>query len=176
MKHQSTAVDPNDILKMTDVDYYGDSLPRALATGLPLLLYTFTPETAGSTYGSSGHFFNQDGSVTEYVDNGSYTHHLWNLEDETVVVPYTGGYRLYKIAKRHISTDRALVLFSPIGTLKGFLPIVMRILGIVPLDGVKLKRFNPISGKSVSFIVRGAGKPEMMTVGTVGIPHSATFL
>jgi hypothetical protein len=175
MEHTSTPVEMSDILKMTDVDYYGDALPRALASGLPLVMYTFTPETAGTSHGSSGHFFNPDGSVTEYIDNGSYTHHLWNLEEETTVVAYTGGYRLYKIAKRRVSTDRTLVLFSPIGTLTGFIPIIMRLLRIMPLDGKQLARFNPVSNRSVAFVVRGADQPEQLTVGTVGTPHSATF-
>jgi hypothetical protein len=175
MQHTSTPVVDTDILKMTDVDYYGDSLTRALSTGMPLLLYTFTPETAGHTDGSSGHFFNRDGTVTEYIDNGSYTHYLWNLEEETAVVPFTGGYRLYKIAKRKISSDRALVLFSPMGTFTGLIPIVMRLLNIVPLDGVRLQRFNPVVNNSVAFVVRGAKNDEKITIGTVGVPHSATF-
>lgn len=166
------------VYKMTDVDYYGDSLPRVLEYFQPVITYSFTPATAGDSDGNVGHYFNADGTVSHYVDNHTYTHHLWDVEDDVSIVRTAAGYNIYKVQKRVVAKNRSMMLFSPVAQITGVLPALASMFRLMPLDGQELSRMNPVVPNTnlVAFRTRDSkNETEMLTVGRCGIPAAATY-
>lgn len=74
---------------MTDIDYYAD-MSYWLSFGVPVLIYTFVPDTAGGPV-REGRFTITDNVVTTHISGGGvYSHELWDYNADSKWVPDQG--------------------------------------------------------------------------------------
>jgi hypothetical protein len=104
---------PNDIIKMIDVDYYTD-LSYYAQFGLPMILFTFLPGTVAGKVGE-GRFYITGNEINFLVPNCSpYSHPLWKFDTDHVIFN-CGLYRwVYEIEVRKFTEGHSLVFFQPI--------------------------------------------------------------
>jgi hypothetical protein len=174
--HNDT-LEPDDAIKMIDVDYYDEALPDALILGRPLLMYTFVPTTAGTTCPDYSYCFSKNGTnvtVTQtFLGSGTYTHRLWDLSTDHCYVNLPNGRQHYSLERRWLSADRCVTLFSPTRRIDydtswtlWFLNIIMagQLLDYL-LPGKLLQRWQPsVTDDTIAFPVR-RNSETIMTVG-----------
>ncbi len=138
----------NAIIGMVDVDYYVDMNQFLLDNFRPVVLYTFQPETLGTTEGDFAFCFDQSGEVRYDVAGGSgYSHRVWHYTGDSLIVRgewcgITVKAHTYAVEKRGVGTHHQLVLLSPIAKYTGLAAwIVSKLIG-----GQSLGRLDPRVG------------------------------
>jgi hypothetical protein len=154
------------ILKMIDVDYYAD-MEYWLAKGLPLMLYTFVPMTAGGPV-PDGEFSILNDVVTYRITGGGhYVSRLWDYSHETITVPSHFGTYIYSIDQYSLADDnsRRVVLLTP------------EIFVYSPADW--LLQSQPLQRQRFSYgsynMVRTAGPVSLLSVSQPGVAHSISI-
>lgn len=121
------------VIVLIDVDYYLD-LPYWLSFGVPIVMYTFVPETVGGTF-PEGFFSIKDSFVDFHVSGGrNYVHELWDYNHDVMWSQYSSGW-LAKLASAlvwccglpfginntvmdvdqfHVTKNRRIVTLNPI--------------------------------------------------------------
>jgi hypothetical protein len=112
-------------LKFIDVDYYVD-MHFWMSYGIPMLLYTFIPETAGGVVGSSMFCMSDNNVHCSVLGGPKYSHLLWDYNLECVIEHYLWGSITFKIERKRVSLHRQIILLTPerifYGPLSWFLP------------------------------------------------------
>jgi len=168
----------SDIIYICDVDFYMDMPQFLVEHDQPVLLYTPVPEQASSIgEDDTTFFFNEKGEFVTFVSGGgTYTHHLWNYNTDSITVscrpwyfPWmTTVYKTYAIERKQITKHRQVVLLSPIRKFTGiFAQLAEWIVKIQPLT-----RFDPlvVASNGEKFIRFGVHKNTGTEV-TIGRPN-----
>lgn len=72
----------DSVLIMIDVDYYA-GMHHYLSYGVPILMFTFAPDSVSGVVPDGYYVTNSDSSVTYHVTGGAtYTHHLWDYRTD----------------------------------------------------------------------------------------------
>lgn len=105
-----------DVVVMIDVDYYVD-MNKWATLGVPVLLYTMTPQTLhGGLHNTSWQFSNNLFSAT-VTGGATYTHRLWSYDNDMMSCSGWGGVRHHlRIDKVSLDELRSLVLITPVHT------------------------------------------------------------
>nr|QYF49937.1 MAG: hypothetical protein [Beijing sediment noda-like virus 7] len=133
MRYMTGQILPDDIIVMTDVDYYIDM--NTILIGNPVLIYTFVPtEVAGVT--EDGNYCTHSDNTVETTTNGGarYRHELWDYDNDHIVVDTWSGSYIYLVEQIEITPTRRVVFFNPIRK-------VVPVLGWM-LPGRRLQRRN----------------------------------
>lgn len=104
------------IILSVDDDYYLD-LPELMASGRPMLLYTFAPRTVSGVVADAHYYINADDTVTMRVNGGAvYTHELWDWNLDTVAVDDWKRLttHFYSVERRVADQSHDFVLLTPI--------------------------------------------------------------
>jgi len=124
---RNATVEDRDLIVMVDVDYYVDMPNFLLEFDKPVLLYTFTPSTAGKDVGEYKYRFNSDNTVDYLVSGGGhYVHPLWDWSGDALRVVrkdvtgmFTLEYATYAIERRQMDPDHSLILLTPLNRFSG---------------------------------------------------------
>jgi hypothetical protein len=115
-RHNLTRNDPlriNHVLKFTNVDYYV-RWEDYLWTGLPILLYTLTPQDPCGTFQETQWTTNVDNTITMFVTGGGkYTHQLWDYEVDDFRAHYPGVTIIYSVESVPVNDHWSIVLINP---------------------------------------------------------------
>lgn len=105
-------VGPKSMITMVDVDYYLD-MPAYLASGAPVLMYTFSPKRAAGTL-SDGYYTVSSNQVTMRVNGGAtYVHGIWDYDHDFVRVDGFAGSMVCSVEYKELDDERRLVLIVP---------------------------------------------------------------
>lgn len=86
-----------DAIKMVDVDFHVDDMNHWLSYGLPVVMYTFVPVTAGGPI-PDANFSLEDNNVIFKVNGGAtYRHQIWNYNHDYITVDTLFGVFVYAI-------------------------------------------------------------------------------
>jgi hypothetical protein len=98
---------------MVNVDYYINMNEFLAHTGLPLVLFTFSPlSPSGSDEESC--WFPEDGKMVYRVNGGAdYRHELWNFSPDLISVRDGRYYRTYRLERKRVDSKWMFVLFVP---------------------------------------------------------------
>jgi len=108
----------NNVILMTDVDYYVDM--RRELRGLPVLLYTFVPTTPAGSTSDGVYCTHRDDTVETVINGGSrYRHPLWDYDTDHLVVDHLFYSIMYLVEQVRISDDRRIVFLNPIRKVYG---------------------------------------------------------
>jgi len=135
MAYQDSSLLRDDIIVMTDVDYYLDM--TNVLQGNPVLIYTFVPlEVSGST--EDGIYYTHSDDTVETVTNGGsrYRHQLWDYDDDHIVIDTWKGSYIYLIEQLRVTETRRLIYFNPVR----FVPFVFG--WILPGRRLRRRQFN----------------------------------
>jgi len=165
----------DDMVAMTDVDYYVDMIRFLSANFRPVLLYTFQPSNVCKDSGEYKYTFNENDEVLYTVSGGgSYQHKVWNYNGDSIVVksslfgciPWT--HSTFSIERRQIDADHQVVMLTP----------VVRYVGVAAwfaasqIQGVGLERLKVTTtnvtpcGKTIPFLRMTSNKTDGMYVHT----------
>jgi len=135
------------IAYMVDVDYYVDMNRFLAGRNEPVVVFTTQPSKVASTGGDTVHFFNNDNELVTRVSGGAkFQHKLWDYNRDSLVavkrlfgIPYCVTHFLVDL--RHVSSEKKLVLFTPVGTWRGLSSWFAQWW----LQGEELKRLQPVT-------------------------------
>jgi len=149
---------------MVDVDYYVDMNKFLAGKREPVLIFTTLPSKVASSSGDTVHYFNKDNElVTRVAGGATFQHKLWDYNcDSLVAVKKIFGITYcvthFLVDLRHVSNEKKLVLFTPVGTWRG----VSSWIANWWLDGTELKRLQPVTN----------GWASLYSLGTDGLSVS----
>nr|QYF49997.1 MAG: hypothetical protein 1 [Beijing sediment noda-like virus 9] len=135
MAYQDNSLLKDDIIVMTDVDYYINM--ANVLQGNPVLMYTFVPlEVSGTT--EDGIYYTHSDDTVETVTNGGsrYRHQLWDYDDDHIVIDTWKGSYIYLIEQIRVTDTRRLIYFNPVR----FVPWVLG--WILPGRRLRRRQFN----------------------------------
>jgi len=90
------------MIKMVDVDYYVN-MPAMLRHGLPIVLSTFCPTTAGDSLPDAVFSIDKDDYVNFRVQGGAeYRHQLWDYESDFLWL-ISGGVRSFTAQSQYLT-------------------------------------------------------------------------
>jgi hypothetical protein len=142
----SSPLTEGHLITLVDVDYYID-MPTFLASqSVPVVLYTITPESAGTQETEFSFSFGPNSTLNWNVSGGAqYSHQLWDygqdnfvVSDSSFGIPYRAV--LYDVQRITPSRHRSIVLLTPIRTFYG----VGAALAVA--TGRALQRYHCVSG------------------------------
>lgn len=178
-------VGDNDVVVMTDVDYYED-MPRYMTTHKnPILLYSFVPSAASrhadtDEAGDYAFTFDAQGYVCMQVSGGTrFSHGLWDYGYDTVsaqrrILGIPWAYSLYAVERINVAHDRQIIGLFPMASWRGPFAWLAWTLG-----SHRLERLNPVSKGFIRLEVMqtdadGTVK-HLMSTGEVGQYSSVTI-
>jgi hypothetical protein len=116
MDPQRDPITSRHVLISVDVDYFLPMDVKLLQHDNSFLLYTVIPESVASN-GATNHTFHNN-VFTERIPGGSvYSHSLWDYSPDVISVRgwknlWTHTWKMYKVEKRQVSPNRAVVLLQ----------------------------------------------------------------
>jgi len=156
MPSRNSAPKRGQVIKMIDVDYYGNNVPEYMSKMHPMLLYTFVPQHCGGSV-VDGVFSIKD-DIVHYQSNGGakYEHRLWDYDTDHLVVDDWLGSSVYLVeSKKTCDPDRRLVALFPVrriwGPLGWFLPGKRLERRKISYPGVNIIRYLDTNVPMVSF-------------------------
>lgn len=148
---------PNDLLIFQDTDYYLNMNQIAML-GLPMLIFTFVPQTSGCATDEISYWFDSGDFVAGKVNGGrKFRHQIWDYGDDKIDVTLWGYRQSYKVFNYHMEADSFVRYLEPIGC--GFLDAGM---------DIPRKRF--LNNMCVINVIDGN-----VHLGVMGIPSSLTL-
>nr|APG76175.1 hypothetical protein 1 [Beihai noda-like virus 9] len=135
MAYQNNSLKPEDVIVLTDVDYYVDM--NTILRGNPVIIYTFVPlEVAGNT--EDGIYCTHSDNTVETVTNGGakYRHMLWDYDNDHLVIDTWCGSYIYLIEQIMITNTRRIIYFNPVR----FVPLLLG--WILPGRRLRRRQFN----------------------------------
>jgi len=155
-----------NILTMIDVDYYVD-MDYWLSYGLPIMIYTFVPKTAGGPV-PDGEFYIVDDVVHYRINGGGiYISQLWDYSVEVLTVRTWTGTYTYSVEQYELGEDtsRRIILLSP------------EVFVYFPLD--RLSDHVPLARRQLTFegvnVIRTGGEVPILSVAASGAARSITI-
>ncbi len=117
MNKVSHAFEDNDVLTLTDVDYYVPM--HKYLDGRHVIMYTFVPEcTAGPV--ADGVFSTTGNEVTMVMAGGAiYEHALWDYDTDHLVIDHWWGSSFYLLEQKRVDDAHRVVYLNPIRNVYG---------------------------------------------------------
>lgn len=175
---RSLKVGDKHMLMLVDIDYYmGEEFETFLLnTGIPTMIYTITPESAGYSDKEINYVFNSNNEIEWEVSGGSkYVHRLFDYSGDTltVVSPILKrnkyGSITYLIDRRKVGPNKSLIMLTPIAIHNKWASLFTRF-----LDRNSVKHLNVVDGMFARLKVQ---TPKGMFVSTsrLGSVNSVTM-
>nr|WPV03030.1 putative RNA-dependent RNA polymerase [buhirugu virus 7] len=113
-KMRADVLTERNAIILVDTDYYVD-MPALLTTGLPILMYTFVPETlAGQTRGSNYYIDHSNFVQFRAAGGTSWSHQLWDYNHDYLTSPTIRNRIVsYQVHQRQLSVNRRVVILMP---------------------------------------------------------------
>lgn len=102
---------------MIDVDYYVD-INQLMSYGLPIVLYTFSPRVPAGALNATEWWCENGQLVTQVSGGSTYRHGLWDYSKDELVIPYEGGHYVYRVDRKPVGIERAVVLLTPVSRIE----------------------------------------------------------
>jgi hypothetical protein len=105
----------NHVVVMVDVDYYVD-MPKLLCTGLPVVMYSFVPQTLSGNNAEAEWWVEGDKIHYQVTGGARYDHLLWNYDNDYVsVLDSYKTLHVYSISQQIVPHDdsRRVIVLTP---------------------------------------------------------------
>lgn len=124
-----------DLIQMVDVDYYLNM--ESYMTGYNIIVSTFVPEKASGSTTDSMFSIDEDDTINMVVNGGAtYTHKLWDYDNDHIMVDHWWGSCLYLVEARTIGDQHRVVFLNCVRVIYG--PIGW----FLPGNRLKRRKFN----------------------------------
>lgn len=118
MRYQNNSLNRDDIVILTDVDYYLDM--NTMLRGNPLLIYSFVPNEVSGMVADGVYCTHSDDTVEiTHAGGAVYRHHLWDYDNDHVVVDTLTGSYIYLIEQLHIDDNHRIIYLNPVRFIYG---------------------------------------------------------
>nr|QYF49999.1 MAG: hypothetical protein 1 [Sichuan sediment noda-like virus 13] len=153
MRYQFDNVSKDDVILLTDVDYYLDI--TGLLRGNLVMIYTFVPLEVAGVVNDGVYCTHEDDTVETLHSGGSkYKHLLWDYDNDHLVVDVWNGSYIYLIEQINIDHNHRIIFLNPVRFVYGpfgwILPGQRMRRRKFNIDGVVYSKFNKAIDSVVS--------------------------